>query len=477
VRRFIDVSRDHSRHLGDAHHALNPLSSTTHPILASVLFSHKACRRRYVVALLAAVAIGGCTENDSLPEQGPPASRPEQPPVEAPARLTTSGVGAAVDTVVSGLEVPWSLDFAPDGRVFVTERGGQVRVIEQGVLRVDPWAVLPVFAREPQIAPESGLMGIALAPDFASSGHVFVLGTFWKRSQAPFWRTLDKAYRKVAGVFSPRAAIPFENRVYRLTDREGRGVDATVVVDDLPANFYHAGGALAFGPDGNLYVTTGEALASTFSNDPETASGSILRYRADGSVPNDNPAPGSPVYAIGFRNPQALAWHPVHDLLVSTEHGPSSLAHEGGRSGRDELNLVTPGANYGWPVVAGRAGDARFADPVVEWSPAIAPGGIAFYTGAYAPWRGNAFVGGLRGQQLRRIVFDSAAAAAGQLKAIQEEVLLAQTVGRIRAVRMGPDGQLWITTSNRDGRGVPSAQDDMVLRVRPQAGAKEDVNP
>jgi quinoprotein glucose dehydrogenase len=219
-------------------------------------------------------------------------------------------------------------------------------------------------------------------------------------------------------------------------------------------------------------VTVGEALASEFSNDPETASGQVLRYRADGSVPEDNPIRGSPLYAIGLRNPQALAWHPERNLLVTIDHGPSGLPHEGGRTGRDELNLVTARANFGWPVVAGRAGDTRFVDPLREWSPAIAPGGIAFYTGTYTPWRGNAFVGGLRGQQLRRIVFDTAAAAAGQLKVIQEEVLLSQTVGRIRAVRMGPDGQLWITTSNRDVRGQSSAQDDLVLRVRPQPRAR-----
>lgn len=427
--------------------------------------------RWYAVALLGAFSVSGCAEGDSLPEKAASASRAEQPPPDASVPLTTSGAAATVDTVASKLEVPWSLDFAPDGRVFVTERVGRVRVIENGALRDEPWAALPVFGHDEQIAPESGLMGIALAPNFASTGHVFVVGTFWKRSQAPFSRLIDRVFRRVAGVFSPRAAIPYENRVYRLTDRGGKGVDATVVIDDLPANFYHAGGGLVFGPDGHLYVTVGEALASAFSNDPETASGRILRYRADGSVPDDNPIPGSPVYAIGLRNPQALAWHPGRNLLVTTEHGPSALPHEGGRSAKDELNLITPGANYGWPVVAGRASDARFVDPVVEWSPAIAPGGVAFYTGPHAPWQGNAFVGGLRGQQLRRVVFDSAAAAAGQLKVIQEEVLLSQTVGRIRAVRMGPDGQLWITTSNRDRRGPFSDQDDMVLRVRPPSGA------
>lgn len=420
----------------------------------------------HVIPLLGAVLMSGCAEGDSLPEKGSSASRSEQPAADTPALLTTSDVAVSLDTVASNLEVPWSLDFAPDGRVFVTERAGRVRVIERGVLRVEPWAELPVFARDEQTRPESGLMGIALAPNFASSGHVFVVGTFWKRSQAPLPRTIDRLFRKVAGVFSARAAIPYENRVYRLTDRGARGVDATLVIDDLPANYYHAGGALAFGPEGHLYVTVGEALASAFSNDPETGSGKILRYRADGSIPDDNPIPGSPVYALGLRNPQALAWHPEHKLLLTTEHGPSFLPHENGRAGKDELNQVTPGANYGWPAVAGRAEDTRFVDPLVEWSPAIAPAGLAFYTGPYAQWRGNAFVGGLRGQQLRRVAFDSAAGAQGQLKVVQQEALLSQRIGRIRAVRMAPDGHLWITTSNRDGRGPSSARDDLILRVR-----------
>lgn len=427
---------------------------------------------RGAAAVLGAVSISGCAEGDSVPQKAPSAASAGHPLADVPIVLATSGAALALDTVVTNLDVPWSLDFAPDGRVFVTERGGQVRVIENGVLRAEPWATLPVFAHDEIIGPESGLMGIALAPDFASSGHIFVIGTFWKRSPEGVSRVIDKAYRRGASVLSPRAAIPYENRVYRLTDRGGKGVDAAVVIDDLPANHYHAGGALEFGPDGNLWVTVGEALASAFSNDPETASGKILRYRADGSVPEDNPIPGSPVYAIGLRNPQALAWHPGRSLLLTTEHGPSGLPHERGRSGKDELNLVTAGANFGWPVVAGAAGDTRFIDPVREWSPAIAPAGIAFYTGPYVPWRGNAFVGGLRGQQLRRIMFDSATAAGGQLKVIQEEILLSQTVGRIRAVRMGPDGHLWITTSNRDRRGPVSAQDDLVLRVRPQPDAK-----
>jgi aldose sugar dehydrogenase len=423
-------------------------------------------RRRWTLLLLSAISLSGC-DGDAVEEKAAVSSSPEHHQLDAPASISADAA-LVLDTVATDLEVPWSLAFAPDGRVFVTERGGAVRVIEDGVLHAEPWARLPVFAEDEIIGPESGLMGIALAPDFASTGHVFVVGTFWKRSQDGLSRVIDKVYRRGVGLLSKRAAIPYENRVYRLTDRDGKGVDATVVIDDLPANHYHAGGALEFGPDGHLYVTIGEALASAFSDDPETASGGILRYRADGSVPKDNPIPDSPVFVLGLRNPQTLAWHPDRSLLLVTDHGPSYLPHERGRSGHDELNLVRPGSNYGWPVVVGKAGDARFVDPIVAWSPAVAPGGLAFYTGPYEPWRGNAFIGGLRGQQLRRIVFDSAAmAAAGQVKAIREEILLSVTVGRIRAVRMGPDGHLWITTSNRDARGKARAGDDLVLRVLP----------
>lgn len=379
-----------------------------------------------------------------------------------PLRVVEDSTATAlrVDTVASGLEVPWAFDFAPDGRIFLTERVGRVRVVENGVLRAEPWAEFGVHARDAEWRPESGLMGIALAPDFARTGHVYVVGTF-RRDEGP----LGRVWRAVASRVSSAPVSPWENRVYRLTDRGGRGVERTLVVGGLPAWHYHAGSALAFGPDGMLYVTTGDVTRSPEAQDGESLAGKVLRYRPDGSVPADNPVPGSPVYAAGFRNSQGLAWHPETGELFAAEHGPTAMAHEGARWGHDEVNVVARGANYGWPVVAGRQAHPGFTPPAMEWSSGMAPSGIAVYTGPHAAWRGNLFVGGLRGRQLGRVVVERD--ARGTPRAVRQQSLLRDQVGRIRGVRMGPDGALYVTTSNRDGRGTPRPGDDHLLRVSP----------
>ena len=366
-----------------------------------------------------------------------------------------------LDTVAAGLEVPWALDFAPDGRIFVTERTGRVRVIQNGVLRREPWAELDVHAHYQDWHPESGLMGIALAPDFARTGHVYVVGTF-PRQDGP----VRRAWRAVAAKARSGPVLAWENRVYRLTDRGGRGVEPKLVISGIPAYHYHAGSAIAFGPDGMLYLTSGDVTDSGQSQDAESLAGKVLRFRPDGTIPADNPAPGSPVYARGFRNPQGLAWHPRTRELLAVEHGPTAMPHEGGRWGSDELNVVVPGGNYGWPAVAGRGGRAGFIDPVASWRMPIAPSGMAVYTGPESPWSGNLFVGGLRGEQLRRLALEPR--PGGGWRVAGEQPLLEKRVGRIRAVKMGPDGHLYIATSNRDGRGTPRAGDDFLFRVVPQ---------
>ncbi|HKG94781.1 MAG TPA: PQQ-dependent sugar dehydrogenase, partial [Gemmatimonadaceae bacterium] len=339
--------------------------------------------------------------------------------------------------MATGLEVPWAMAFAPDGRIFVTERPGRIRVIENGRLRAEPWATLPVYAEDESIRPESGLMGIALAPDFATSGQLYIVGTFWKSESARAPSLPARAVRRIAGLFSSAASTPWENRVYRLTDRGGYGVDARVVVDDLPANYYHAGGGLAFGPDGMLYATIGDALHPDDAADRTSLAGKVLRYGPDGSIPADNPMPGSPVFALGLRNTQALAWHPRTGELFGADHGPSGMAQEGGRADRDELNVIAPAGDYGWPRVAGLdAGAGAYVRPIAVWTPAITPSGMAFYTGPEPAWAGSLFLGGLRGRRLTRLTL---AREAGRWRAAAEDSLLAGAVGRIRAVRMGPD--------------------------------------
>ena len=342
-----------------------------------------------------------------------------------------------VDTVASGLEVPWAMAFAPDGRIFVSERVGRIRVIERGSLLGEPWATLPVAARG-----EAGLMGIALAPDFATTRELFAVGTF------------DQGGTLV-------------NRVMRFTEETGRGVNPTVVLNGIPAAVFHAGDAIAFGPDGMLYVATGDAREPGNAQNERSLAGKILRMRRDGTVPDDNPTRGSLVYARGVRNTQGLAWDPRSGQAFATDHGPSGFPNEYFRRDRDELNVIAPGANLGWPSGAGRTSSSRFVSPLVEWSsPGIAPAGIAVYSGPFAPWAGSVIVAALKGEQLRRVGLVSDSASPARWRAVSDEPLFVKTFGRLRAVAMGPDGMVYFTTSNRDGRGVPRAGDDHVFRLR-----------
>ena len=406
---------------------------------------------RAAISLLALVAACGDRAPSSSQDDGPRISRIED--ASAPALV--------IDTIARGLAVPWALAFAPDGRLFLTERAGRVRVIEGDSLRSDAWATFPVFADERELLPESGLMGIALSPDFATDGHVYVVGTFATGRGAGSSNGVARLWRRVLGALAPMSAVPFENRVYRLTDRGGKGEDATVLVGNLPANYYHAGSALAFGPDGMLYVSTGDALHPDATKSEGSLAGRILRYTPDGRIPRDNPSPDSPVFAGGLRNVQGLAW--LHDSsLFAIDHGPSGMPQEGGRTGRDELNAIVPGAHYGWPE-----SDERSRPPLALWDPAIAPAGLAAYSGSLFPWQGALLVSGLQGRSLRvlRMERDSARSS---WRAAGEQLLLDGRYGRLRLVAVGPDGAVYVGTSNRDGRAAPGPDDDLVLRLRPR---------
>lgn len=359
-----------------------------------------------------------------------------EPASRADDRRATDRAGPRLEVVARELDVPWDVEFAPDGRIFVTERPGRVRVVEDGVLRAEPWAELDVATTG-----EAGLLALALAPDFSESGHLYVVATF-------------------------QANGTLVDRVIRFTERAGRGADPTVIVNALPANRFHAGSALEFGPDGMLYVTAGDALEPEAAQDPQRLNGKVLRYDPDGGIPADNPFAGSPVFALGVRNTQGLAWDAQTDVLFATDHGPSGMARESFRRGHDELNVIQRGGNYGWPEVIGTEdGDGRFISPIRVWENAIAPAGTAVYMGPHQAWSGDVFVGALRGRQLRRIGVERAPDARAGWRVVEEEALFEDELGRIRAVAMGPDGHLYFTTSNRDGRGDPAPEDDRVFRL------------
>lgn len=343
-----------------------------------------------------------------------------------------------IETVARGLVTPWAMAFAPDGRIFITERLGRIRIVDDGVLAEEPWATVAVKEDG-----EAGLMGIAISPDFARTRHVFIVGAFRDGED------------------------DLVNRVVRFTEKNGKGIEPTVILDSIPAEKYHAGDAIAFGPDGMLYIATGDARDPGNAQDEQSLAGKVLRLEADGGVPHDNPVRGSLVYATGLRNPQGIAWEPWTQQLFAIDHGPSGFPNERLRRNHDELNAIRAGGNYGWPEVSGAEEDPRYIAPMIDWTPGIAPAGLAVYTGEDFPeWRGHLFVGALRGMQLRRVAVARGSDGSSGWRVVDEQVI-AHGLGRIRAVGMGPDGYLYFATSNRDGRGTPGEADDCLLRLAP----------
>lgn len=335
-----------------------------------------------------------------------------------------------VKVVAENLEVPWAIDFAPDGRIFITERPGRIRIFNNGQVFPEPWMTLDVAA-----VGEGGLLGLALDPDFSHNRFIYAAYTY-RGADDQLW-----------------------NKLVRLREGAGeKGVFDMVLVDNLRGNRNHNGGRVKFGPDGKLYWTMGESWIRELAQDMTSLNGKILRLNPDGSVPDDNPFPGSLIYTWGNRNSQGLAWQPGTGRLYATEHGPSG---EWKGVAQDEVNLIMPGANYGWPVIAGDEHQAGMDSPIIQsgMNETWAPSGAAFVT--RGPWAGSFVFAGLRGQTLYRLILDPG----NPEKVVRLERHLAGEYGRLRDIVEGPDGALYVTTSNRDGRGKPSQSDDRILRV------------
>lgn len=338
-----------------------------------------------------------------------------------------------IETVVTGLQVPWSIVWTPDGRMLIAERPGRVRVVEHGKLRPTPVFTVP----DVESTGESGLMGLALHPQFSTNGFVY----------------LSYTYGSGAG----------NVRIARYRMSENGFNDRQVIIENIPAAQYHAGCRIRFGSDGKLYITTGDAARRELAQRLDSLAGKTLRLNDDGSVPGDNPFVGQQnargeIWSYGHRNAQGMDWQPGTDLMFQTEHGPSGFD---GPGGGDEVNIVERGKNYGWPVIHHRETREGMEAPLLEYTPAVAPASGMFYRGSVFPqFKGNFFFGNLRGERIIRVVLD------GRRVVSQEDLLLKQ-YGRIRDVAEGPDGAIYFSTSNRDGRGTPTSDDDRIIRLVP----------
>lgn len=369
------------------------------------------------------------------PTVAPKTTTPTTPTVASKATTAASPPAAPknatpqTEVVVSGLDTPWAIDFAPDGRWFISERAGRIRIVKDGKLQPEPWMTLPVTETG-----ESGLLGIALDPQFAQNRFVYAAYTY-------------------------RANNRLENRVVRLREdpATGKGVLDKTLVDAVPSNTTHSGGRVRFGPDGKLYWTMGDAQQQPQAQEPASLLGKVHRMNGDGTIPADNPFPNSMVYSIGHRNPQGLAWQPGTGRLYTAEHGPSG----GQGCCRDEINFIEPGKNYGWPIITGDETRPGLLPPVIHsgnnntW----APGGATFVT--RGPWAGSLLFTGLRGQALYRVTLDPS----DPRKAQAIDTLLEGQFGRLRDVVEGPDGALYVLTSNLDGRGNAPQDGDRVLKI------------
>jgi aldose sugar dehydrogenase len=350
--------------------------------------------------------------------------------------MPTDVEGLKVENLVTGLDTPWDLAWGPDGQIWVTERGGRIsRVNISNGQRTTAGQVPSV-----EESGESGLMGIAFHPDFATQPYVYVAHSYL-------------------------ASGSVRNRLVRLR-WDGQALAAPeVLLSNVPGGGIHDGARLGIGPDKLLYMTTGDASSADLAQDRSSLAGKVLRLTLTGQ-----PAPGNPfnsaIYSYGHRNPQGLVFHPTTGALYVTEHGPSD---------NDEVNLITASRNFGWPTVHGACDDDvgaerafcqsnNVVEPLATWTPTIAPAGADVYASDLIPqWKGSLLFASLKGAALYRLTLS----ADGQ-RVTAKEILFAGQFGRLRDVLVGLDGVVYLATSNRDGRGSPSSDDDRIIRVKPQ---------
>ena len=373
-------------------------------------------RRRAITGIALALVLTACSDDGGAVSSSESATT--NTIAGSVATATTTGAPAATpvarnydfakpEVIATGLTVPWGIAFLPDGSALVAERiSGRILQLRAGSA---PQAVMTIPGVRDN--DEGGLLGLAVSPTYSQDGLLY-------------------AYFTAAS----------DNRIARFR----LGATPEVILSGIAASRVHNGGRLAFGPDGFLYVTTGDAATSSRSQDPASINGKILRVKADGSPADGNPIASNPMWSLGHRNVQGIAWD-AGGRLFATEFGAGAF---------DEVNLIQPGKNYGWPAVEGIGNNAAFVNPLVTWSTSEASPSGAAISGE------TLYVAALAGRRLWRIPITSAGLGS-------PEALLQGQFGRLRTVVTAPDGSLWVATSNRDGRGSPTADDDRILRFAP----------
>jgi glucose/arabinose dehydrogenase len=360
---------------------------------------NKKLRIAGILAALAASAI-----ILSSPSQSPPLPPP------------TPSQDESIKTLATDLKKPWAMAFSGN-RIFLTEKEGDIRVIQSDVLLSEPLASI----RAAKIH-GGGLLGIATHPDFEGNHFLYVYYTYLENEK--LW-----------------------NKVLRITESDNKITDAITIIDKIPGSQFYNGGVIKFGPDGKLYIATG--LAEEFSHEaqnPSSLEGKILRINDDGTIPDDNPFQNSPVLSFGHRDIQGITWDESGNMFAS-ELGPTK---------NDEINMIQPGQNYGWPDQE-CGGDEKFTSPIMCYDPSIEPGGITFYGGDKLDYKNKLIMATLRGSNLYTLDVEE-----NELKS-QKSIL--SGLGRIRDVMQGPDGYLYVITSNTDGKGFPAKSDDKLLRI------------
>lgn len=345
---------------------------------------------------------------------------------------STSSSGTTTSTIepfVTDLEVPWSIVFTSANRILVNERPGRLRVVNDGKLEPEP---LMTFS-EVSSGSEEGLMGLTLDPWYGENKFIY----------------LSYAYEKDGDLVV---------KVVKYKDNGTNITDPQLIFDNIPAAKYHAGCRIKFGPDGKLYITTGDAGERKFAQDLSKLHGKILRINSDGSIPTDNPFANSPVWSYGHRNPQGIDWVAGTDIMWQTEHGPSGFD---GPGGGDEVNVIVKGKNYGWPDVSHTDSKEGMVSPVLVFTPAEAPAsGLVYKSGKIAEFKDCFLFGSLRGNGIIVVKIDPS----DRSKAISHSKI-ATEYGRIRDITEGPDGNIYFSSSNKDGRGSPKKGDDKLYRI------------